>query len=94
MELSRKINKKIKTTNGIFIKEAISIKIHKNNTNIEQVNIQFNSFSINDINPSKVFINNKLNTINDEIRIQEHVSNNDNSEIELKYNLDLEFDIE
>ena len=94
VELSGKIDKKIKTTKGIYIKEEISIKIHKNNTNVEQVSIQFNSFSINDISPSKVFINNRLTTINDEFKIQEDLSNNDNSEIELKYNLDLEYEIE
>ena len=91
IEFSGKIDKKLKTKNGIYIKETISIKIHKNNTNVENVGIQFNSFSINDINPSKVFINNKLNT---EKRIEEDLSNNDNSEIELKYNLDLEYEIE
>ena len=94
VELSGKIDKKIKTTKGIYIKEAISIKIHKNNTNVEQVSIQFNSFSINDISPSKVFINNRLTTINDEFKIQEDLSNNDNSEIALKYNVDLEYEIE
>ena len=56
IEFSGKIDKKLKTKNGIYIKETISIKIHKNNTNVENVSIQFNSFSINDINPSKVFI--------------------------------------
>ena len=93
IETQASINKKVKSEKGLYVQETLSIKIYKNSSNIENAYLELDSLSINGIEPSRVFINKEYTRSNDNhLIIEESLENNKDSEVNLKYIIDLEYE--